>query len=98
MAHLPSLRGANRSREPHLPAFCRTRRPTTLVSITSLRAIHRLLLLVLLFQLTTLLLVVAGPVPPQLPQEEQAIRASLSEVPAVREPRAATGALVLPAP
>ena len=77
MAHLPSLRGGasphgpGRGRphrgEPHLPAFCRTRRPTTLVSVTSLRGLYRLVLLVLLFQLTTLLLVVAGPVPPQLP-------------------------------
>ncbi|MGB5134012.1 MAG: hypothetical protein WBN89_02430 [Prochlorococcaceae cyanobacterium] len=47
-------------RRPELPAFCRTRRPTTLVSVTSLRHLQRLLLLVLLFQLSTLLLVIAG--------------------------------------
>ena len=47
-------------RRPELPAFCRTRRPTTLVSVTSLRQVQRLLLFVLLFQLSTLLLVIAG--------------------------------------
>ena len=51
---------------PQLPAFCRTRRPTLTVSVNSLQALYRLLLLVLLFQLSTLLLVIAGPVPPRL--------------------------------
>ncbi|MCX5933096.1 MAG: hypothetical protein NTW83_15130, partial [Cyanobacteria bacterium] len=46
--------------------FCRTRRPTTTVYVSSLRGIYRLLLLVLVFQLSTLLLVIAGPVPPRL--------------------------------
>jgi hypothetical protein len=49
-----------------LPAFCRTRRPTLTVSVNSLQALYRLLLLVLLFQLSTLLLVIAGPLPPRL--------------------------------
>mgnify|MGYP006950321638 CR=1 FL=1 len=108
MAHLRSLRGGagphgpQRGRphrgEPHLPAFCRTRRPTTVVSVTSLRAIHRLLLLVLVFQLSTLLLVIAGPVPPQLPREQATRRASLPEVPGVQEPRDASRALLLRAP
>jgi hypothetical protein len=35
------------------------------VSVNNLRNLQRLLLLVLLFQLTTLLLVLAGPVPPR---------------------------------
>jgi hypothetical protein len=50
-----------------LPAFCRTRRPILTVSVNSLQTLYRLLLLVLLFQLSTLLLVIAGPVPPRLP-------------------------------
>jgi hypothetical protein len=35
--------------------------------VSSLRCIYRLLLLVLVFQLSILLLVIAGPVPPRLP-------------------------------
>ena len=60
--------GAPRSqlRQPQLPAFCRTRRPTTVaVSVSSLNALRLLVLLGLLFQLSTLLLVLAGPLPPQ---------------------------------
>ena len=60
--------GAPRSqlRQPQLPAFCRTRRPTSVaVSVSSLNALRLLVLLGLLFQLSTLLLVLAGPVPPQ---------------------------------
>ena len=60
--------GAHRSqlRQPQLPAFCRTRRPTSVaVSVSSLNALRLLVLLGLLFQLSTLLLVLAGPVPPQ---------------------------------
>jgi hypothetical protein len=53
-------------RNVQLPAFCRSRSPRSqLVSVNNLRNLQRLLLLVLLFQLTTLLLVVAGPVPPR---------------------------------
>ena len=47
-------------RRPELPAFCRTRRPTVVVSISSLRSLRNLQLLVLLFQLSTLLLVIVG--------------------------------------
>jgi hypothetical protein len=51
---------------PQLPAFCRTRRPTTVaVTASSLAALRLLVLLGLLFQLSTLLLVLAGPVPPR---------------------------------
>ena len=51
---------------PQLPAFCRTRRPTTVaVTASSLVGLRGLVLLGLLFQLSTLLLVLAGPVPPQ---------------------------------
>lgn len=56
--------GAARPR-PQLPAFCRSRRPVVTVSVSSLNALRLLVLLGLLFQLSTLLLVLAGPVPPQ---------------------------------
>jgi hypothetical protein len=94
MANLRSLRAGSDSHwpprgtphrgTPQLPAFCRTRRPTTVVSVTSLRAIHRLLLLVLLFQLSTLLLVIAGPLPPKLtsaPATTQVVHAAVLPVP-----------------
>ena len=51
---------------PQLPAFCRTSRPTTvMVTASSLACLRGLVLLGLLFQLSTLLLVLAGPVPPR---------------------------------
>ena len=51
--------------QPQLPAFCRTRRPiTTTVRLNSLRQLQWLLWLVLALQLSTVLLVVAGPVTP----------------------------------
>ncbi|MCP9782136.1 hypothetical protein KBY83_02225 [Cyanobium sp. WKJ7-Wakatipu] len=57
--------GAARPR-PQLPSFCRTRRPTAVaVSVSSLNALRLLVLLGLLFQLSTLLVVIAGPVPPR---------------------------------
>jgi hypothetical protein len=37
------------------------------VSITNLRHLHHLLWLVLIFQVSTVLLVLAGPVPPSMP-------------------------------
>ncbi len=54
----PPGRGHSSRRSAQLPAFCRGRR-TQLVSVNSLSAIQRLLLLVLLFQLSTLLLVLS---------------------------------------
>ena len=58
--------GSSSMHNPQLQAFCRTRSSRTqLVSVNNLRNLQRLLLLVLLFQLTTLLLVVGGPVPPR---------------------------------
>jgi hypothetical protein len=50
---------------PQLPAFCRTRRPTVMVTASSLAGLRLLVFLVILFQLSTLLLVLAGPVPPR---------------------------------
>ncbi|MCT0213085.1 hypothetical protein KQ307_06160 [Synechococcus sp. CS-1326] len=52
-------------RRPQLPRFCRRQPRHTLVTITNLRYLHRLVWLLLLFQLTTVLLVLAGPVPPR---------------------------------
>jgi hypothetical protein len=50
--------GSSSQRNAQLPAFCRTRSPRSLlVSVSSLRSTQRLLLLVLLFQLSTLLVV-----------------------------------------
>ena len=58
--------GSSSMRNVQLPAFCRSRSPRSqLVSVNNLRNLQRLLVLVLLFQLTTLLLVLAGPVPPR---------------------------------
>jgi len=52
---------------PQLPAFCRTRRHiTTSVRLGDLRQLQWLLWLVLAFQLSTVLLVLAGPVPAPL--------------------------------
>jgi hypothetical protein len=53
--------------QPQLPAFCRTRRPiTTTAGLSSLRQLQWLLWLVLALQLSTVLLVLAGPVPAPL--------------------------------
>jgi hypothetical protein len=52
--------------QPQLPAFCRTRRPITTVSLCSLQQLQWLLWLVLALQLSTVLLVLAGPVPAPL--------------------------------
>jgi hypothetical protein len=51
--------------QPQLPAFCRTRplRPGHL--LCGANSLQRLLYLVLILQLSTVLLVLAGPVPPQ---------------------------------
>ena len=50
---------------PQRPAFCRSRRPTVMVTASSLAGLRGLVLLGLAFQLSTLLLVLAGPVPPR---------------------------------
>ena len=64
--------GAWRGRPPQRgelqrPASCRSRRPTVMVTATSLAGLHFLVLLGLMVQLSTLLLVSAGPMPPRLP-------------------------------
>jgi hypothetical protein len=71
--------GARRHPTPQLPAFCRSRRPiSTVVQVSRLRHLCGLLWLVLAIQLSTLLLILAGPVPAPMgprpattaPQEE----------------------------
>ena len=66
--HLPRSGISALGRSPELPAFCRTRRHSTVV--VESRRTNRLavqLWLVLLLQLSTLLLVIsAWPVPPRL--------------------------------
>ena len=63
--HHPSGRrrssaGSSSQRNAQLPAFCRSRSSRTLlVSVSGLLSTQRLLLLVLLFQLSTLLLVLS---------------------------------------
>ena len=52
-------------RRHQLPRFCQREPRHTLVTITNLRYLHRLIWLLLLFQVTTVLLVIAGPVPPR---------------------------------
>lgn len=57
--------GVSRRPSPQLPAFCRTRRPiTTTVRVTTLQQLLCLLWLGLALQLSRILLVLAGPVPP----------------------------------
>jgi len=59
--------GVNRRPSPQLPAFCRTRRRiTTTVRLNTLQQLLWLLLLVVFLQLSTILLVLAGPVPAPL--------------------------------
>jgi hypothetical protein len=71
MVHLPPTGGISRRPSPQLPAFCRSRRPsTTTVRSSSLQQLLWLLWLVLAVQLSTLLLVLAGPVP--APREPRA--------------------------
>jgi hypothetical protein len=71
--------GARRRPTPQLPAFCRSRRPiSTAVQVSTLRHLSGLLWVVLAVQLSTLLLLLAGPVPAPMgprpattaPQEE----------------------------
>jgi hypothetical protein len=64
MTHHTNVRLADRGKSPQLPAFCRTRRPiTTTVRVSTLQQLLWLLLLVVFLQLSTILLVIAGPVP-----------------------------------
>ena len=61
-------RGSAQRPATHLPGFCRNQRPPVLVTLTCRfgMRLRLLLLLGLLLQISTLLLVIAGPVPPRL--------------------------------
>ena len=62
--------GVNRRPSPQLPAFCRTRqRSNTTVGLSALQQLQWLLWLLLALQLSTILLLLSGPVPaPRRPQ------------------------------
>jgi hypothetical protein len=62
--------GVNRHPAPQLPAFCRTRRPiTTTVRVSTLQQLQWLIWVLLTLQLSTILLLLSGPVPaPRRPQ------------------------------
>ena len=80
MTHHANFRLSERGRSPKLPAFCRTRqRSTTTVRVSSLQQLQWLLWLVLTLQLSTILLVLAGPV-------------SVQQRPQAGDPLTATGA------
>jgi hypothetical protein len=69
-------------RRPQLPRFCQREPRHTLVTITNLRYLHRLIWLLLLFQISTvLLLVIAGPVPPRPLPSQPGSAATLRPVP-----------------
>jgi hypothetical protein len=68
-------------RRPQLPRFCQQEPRHTLVTITNLRYLHRLIWLLLLFQITTVLLVIAGPVPPKPSSSQAGSAATLRPVP-----------------
>ena len=68
-------------RRPQLPRFCQREPRHTLVTITNLRYLHRLIWLLLLFQISTVLLVLAGPVPPRHLPSQAGSAATLRPVP-----------------
>ena len=71
MTHHANFRLSERGRSPKLPAFCRTRRPiTTTVRVSSLQQLLWLQWLVLALQLSTILLLLSGPL--STPTREQA--------------------------
>lgn len=60
-------KGGQRRPSPQLPAFCRSRRPiNTAVQVSTLQQLQWLLWLTVALQLSTLLLLLAGPIPPHL--------------------------------
>ena len=70
MTHHANFRLSQRGRSPKLPAFCRTRqRSATTVGLSALQQLQWLLWLLLALQLSTILLLLSGPVPaPRRPQ------------------------------
>ena len=70
MAQHTNHPNGERGRGPKLPAFCRTRqRSATTVGLSALQQLQWLLWLLLALQLSTILLLLSGPVPaPRRPQ------------------------------
>ena len=70
MSHHANFRLSERGRSTKLPAFCRTRqRSATTVGLSALQQLQWLLWLLLALQLSTILLLLSGPVPaPRRPQ------------------------------
>lgn len=91
--------GVTRRPSPQLPAFCRTRRPiTTTVQVGALQQLLWLLWVVLALQLSTILLVLAGPVPAPLrtmaaPARRPLSAPQLASSGAVRRDRLPSGAV-----
>ena len=52
--------GCPQGTKPQLPPFCHIRRPTTSVYVSSLQNLYLLLLLILGFQMSTILLLIAA--------------------------------------
>ena len=78
MDHL--RQGGQRRPSPQLPAFCRSRRPiTTTVRVSTLQQLQWLLWLVLAIQLSTLLLLLAGPAPPRLGPHPAAVAGAMDD-------------------
>jgi len=88
MTHHANFRLSERERSPKLPAFCRTRRPiTTTVRLSALQQLQWLLWLLLALQLSTILLLLAGPVPaPRRPQAGAPLAATGEAAPTVLSP------------
>ena len=62
MTHHANFRLSERGRSPKLPAFCRTRqRSATTVGLSALQQLQWLLWLLLALQLSTILLLLSGP-------------------------------------
>ena len=70
MSQHTNVRFGGRGKSPQLPAFCRTRqRSATTVGLRTLQQLQWLLWLLLALQLSTILLLLSGPVPaPRRPQ------------------------------
>ena len=70
MSQHTNVRFRGRGKSPQLPAFCRTRqRSATTVGLSALQQLQWLLWLLLALQLSTILLLLGGPLSaPQRPQ------------------------------
>ena len=103
MTHHANFRLSERGRSPKLPAFCRTRqRSNTTVGLSALQQLQWMLWLLLALQLSTILLLLSGPVPAPRRPQAGATFAATGESPlggfahkAIASRTAAAGATVL---